>query len=52
MSKITELAAAVEEEIEMNRHRIELLEDELRDEKQKNAEFARRLHELLESIYN
>ena len=52
MSKITELAAAIEEEFEINRYRVEQLEQELANEKQKNAEFARRLHELLESIYN
>ena len=52
MSKIIEFAKAVEDEIEINRHRIEHLEEELDKEKQKNAEFARRLHELLESIYN
>lgn len=52
MSKIIEFAQAVDEEISINRHRIEHLEEELNNEKQKNAEFARRLHELLESIYN
>ena len=52
MSKITELAEAIEEELDIYKYRIELLEQELQSEKQKNAEFARRLCEILESIYN
>ena len=52
MSKIVEFAQVVDEEISTNRYRIERLEEELDNEKRKNAEFARRLHELLESIYN
>lgn len=52
MSKFTELAEAIDEELDIYRYRIETLEEELRNEKQKNAEFARRLCEILESIYN
>ena len=51
MSKIVELAQAVEQEIEHNRALAEAAYNELQDEKQKNKEFKRRLIQLLDEFY-
>ena len=51
MSKIVELAQAIEQEIENNRCLAEATFQELQDEKRKNKEFKRRLIELLNDFY-
>lgn len=51
MSKIVELAQAIEQEIEHNRNLAEATYKELQDEKEKNREFKRRLIELLNDFY-
>ena len=51
MSKIVELAQAVEKEIENNRCLAEAAYKELQDEKEKTWEFKRRLIELIDEFY-
>lgn len=51
MSKIVELAHAIEQEIIDNRTLAESVYHELQDEKRKNREFKRRLIQLLDEFY-